>query len=124
MVDPLPAASPPPPPPSPPQVTIDEFRRMDLRVAKVLEAQDHPNAQRLLVLKVDIGGETRQLVAGIKKNYEAASLVGKHVITICNVQPAMLRGVESQGMVLAASAGEQVVVLTPDKEVPAGSKVS
>ncbi len=109
------------------QIKIDDFRKVELRVGKVVEATAHPNADRLNVLKVDIGGgEQRQLVAGVRKWYEPESMVGKTVIVLVNLQPATLRGVESQGMVLAATdeAGENVVVLTVDRDIPPGSKVS
>lgn len=106
-------------------ITIDDFRKLEIKTGKILEVSAHPNADRLYVLKVDIGGgETRQIVAGIKQYYEQQSLIGKNVIVICNLQSAMLRGVESQGMVLAASTEGSVVVLTTEKELPPGSKVS
>ena len=108
-----------------PLIGIADFKKVELVVGKVVEAADHPNANRLLVLKVDIGEPApRQIVAGIKEHYPPAELVGKRVIIIANLQPAQLRGVESQGMVLAASGEGKVVVLTVDKEVPVGSKVS
>lgn len=108
-----------------PLVLITDFQKLELKVGKVLEAADHPNANRLLVLKIDLGeAAPRQIVAGIKEHYPAAKLVGKKVVVIANLQPAQLRGVESQGMVLAASGEGKVVVLTVDKDVPAGSRVS
>jgi methionyl-tRNA synthetase len=98
---------------------------MDLRIAKVLSVEDHANADKLYVLKIDIGGgETRQIIAGIKPYYAKEALVGKTVVAVCNLQPAKLRGVESQGMLLAAHGGDAVIVVSPEKEVPPGSKVS
>jgi len=107
----------------PARVTISQFRAIELRVGIVRAAELHPKADRLLVLRVDIGGEERQLVAGIRAHYEPAALVGRQVIVVANLEPAMLRGVESQGMVLAASDGERVVLLRPDETVAAGSVV-
>ena len=87
-------------------------------------AEDHPNADRLLVLTVDIGdGSSRQLVAGIKGSYQAADLIGKHVVVVANMKPAKLRGIESQGMVLAASEGDTVVLVSPERPIRAGSTV-
>lgn len=105
-------------------VTIEEFSKMDLRVGTVTSAKSHPNADRLLVLTVDIGEETeRQLVAGIRAHYSPEELVGRQLVVVANLQPAKLRGVESQGMLLAASDGEQVIVLRPEKRVRVGSQV-
>ncbi len=116
---------PPSPPPAPALLTIGEFRRASLKVGRVVEAADHPNAQKLLVLKVDLGGgDVRQLVAGIKAHYAPSQLVGKCVIVVANLQPAVLRGVESNGMVLAASSGQDIIVLTTDREAAPGSPVT
>ena len=106
-------------------IAIDDFKKVEMKVGKVLEAAPHPNADRLLVLKVDLGNaETRQIVAGIKAGYAPEQLVGKSVIIVANLQPAILRGVESQGMLLAASQPGVVSVLTLDRELPPGSPVS
>ena len=105
-------------------VTIEEFSKMGLRVGTVTSAHPHPNADRLLVLTVDIGEETeRQLVAGIRAHYRPEELIGQQIVVVANLQPAKLRGVESQGMLLAASDGEQVIVLRPEKRVRVGSQV-
>lgn len=104
-------------------ITIDQFRSVELRVGTVRSAEPHPNADRLLVLRVDVGGEERQLVAGIRAHYDPAGLVGRQVVVVANLAPAMLRGVESQGMVLAASDGDRVVLLRPDDAVAPGSTV-
>jgi methionyl-tRNA synthetase len=107
------------------QISIQDFGKIDLRVAQIISAEPHPNADRLLVLKIDLGPELgqRQLVAGIRAHYDPATLVGRKVIVIANLQPAVLRGVESQGMLLAAGTDTQVVFLTPEKDIPVGSKV-
>ena len=106
-------------------ITIDQFRTIELRVGTVRSAEPHPNADRLVVLRVDLGGEERQLVAGIRAHYEPATLVGRQVIVVANLEPAKLRGVESQGMVLAAAdeANNRVVLLRPDDAVTPGAVV-
>ena len=128
MTEPTPAPTPTPaaaPAAAAPKITIEDFRKVELKVGRVLEATDHQNANKLLVLKVDLGGgEVRQVVAGIKTWYAPAQLVGKNVIVAANLQPALLRGVESQGMVLAATSGGEVTVLTTDRAADPGSKVS
>lgn len=105
-------------------ITIDEFRKLELKIATIIKAEPHPNADRLLVLQVDLGSEERQIVAGIKAHYAPEELVGRQVVVVANLETAKLRGVESQGMLLAASDGEQIVILTPEKKVQPGSKVS
>ncbi len=120
----------PPPQARPPEaagtalISIEEFSRIALRVGVVTDAQDHARADRLLVLMVDLGeGAPRQIVAGIRGSYQASALIGKQVIVVANMKPAMLRGVESQGMILATSGGAEVVLLSPDRPVPPGSPV-
>jgi len=105
-------------------ITIDEFRKLELRVGTVISAEPHPNADRLLVLKVDLGAEERQLVAGIRAHYEPEALVGRQLVVVANLEPAKLRGIESQGMILAASADESLVFITPEQTIAAGAKVS
>jgi methionyl-tRNA synthetase len=104
-------------------ITIDRFRELELKVATVTAAESHPNADRLLVLRVDLGGEQRQIVAGIRAHYAPETLVGRQVVVVANLEPAMLRGVESQGMLLAASSGDRVVLVCPDDPVAAGAVV-
>ncbi|QDV91852.1 Methionine--tRNA ligase [Phycisphaerae bacterium RAS2] len=111
---------------TPATITFDDFAKIDLRVAKVLEARPHPNADRLLVLKVDVGGEQRQIVAGIRQFYEPESLVGKLIVVVKNLAPRAMRGEESQGMLLAASNEDksQVIVISPSAEIAPGASVS
>src|SRR5947207_7855548 len=104
-------------------ITIEQFRALDLRVGTIRAAEPHPNADRLLVLRVDLGTESRQVVAGILALYETAAHGGRQVIVVANLEPATLRGVESQGMVLAAADGERVVLLRPDDPVTPGATV-
>ena len=110
--------------PQVPLISIEEFRRLALRVGVITAAQEHPNADRLLILTVDVGdGAPRQVVAGIKGSYEPSALVGKQVVVVTNLKPAALRGVESQGMVLAASDGSSVILISPERSLPPGSTV-
>jgi methionine--tRNA ligase beta chain len=104
-------------------INIEEFKKLELRVARIKEAADHPNADKLYVLTLDLGDRTKQVVAGIKKCYAVQDLIGRLVVVVDNLEPAMLRGVESQGMILAASDENSIAVLSPDKEVKLGSAV-
>lgn len=106
------------------EITIDDFARVQLRVARVLEAEAIEGSDKLLKLQVLIGDERRQLVAGIKTSYEPIDLVGRQVVVVYNLKPAKLRGVESQGMVLAATDDDgAAILLQPDRETPEGAKV-
>lgn len=105
------------------EISIDEFARLDLRVARVVAAERIAGADRLLKLTVEIGGEERTVVAGIAQHYQPQELVGKQVVVVANLKPARLRGVVSQGMVLAAVAGDRLALVTPEKEIPTGAKV-
>lgn len=108
--------------PAMPEVSIDEFAKMDLRVAKVLAAEKVEKADKLLKLEVDLGTEQRTIVSGIAKHYAPEDLVGRNVVMIVNLKPAKIRGIESRGMVLAASNGDKLT-LVEAPEMPAGSKV-
>ncbi|MCH8147361.1 MAG: methionine--tRNA ligase subunit beta [Planctomycetes bacterium] len=107
-------------------VTFNEFVKIKMRVGRVIEAAVHPNADKLLVLQVDLGDEKRQIVAGLKAHYQPEDLVGKNLIIVANLAPRMMRGQESQGMLLAASTAdhERVIVLTTDADILPGSEVS
>jgi methionine--tRNA ligase beta chain len=105
-------------------MTVDDFQKMDLRVAKIISAEPVPGSEKLLKLSVD-AGESRQIVSGIAKVYAPADLVGKEVVIIANLDPRMMMGLESQGMILAAHGENgEPIVLTVEREVPAGSKIS
>lgn len=107
-------------------ISIEDFAKIELKVGTVVEAERIEGANKLLVLQVDIGNETRQIVAGIAKHYSPEELVGKQVVVVTNLKPAKLRGVMSNGMLLAASTtGEprELGVVTPDRQLPAGSRV-
>lgn len=101
------------------EVTFDEFSKVQLRVVKVLAAEPVPETEKLLKLKVDLGSEQRELVSGIAKHYAPADLIGKNVVMVVNLKPAKIRGVVSHGMVLAASAGDDLKVLSVDMPVGA-----
>ena len=104
-------------------ISIDEFQNLDLRVATIIEAEKIPQADKLLKLRVDLGDEKRQVVAGIAEHYAPDHLIGKQVIVVVNLQPAKIRGIESQGMVLAAAGEEDLVLGTFEKHIPTGTKV-
>ena len=105
-------------------ISIDDFRKVELKIATVKSAEPHPNADRLMVLQVDLGTEQRQICAGIRQHYTPEELIGKQVVVVSNLDTAKLRGLESQGMLLAASDEGRVIILTPEKSVVAGAKVS
>ncbi|MFA6217444.1 MAG: methionine--tRNA ligase subunit beta [Candidatus Omnitrophota bacterium] len=104
-------------------VSIEDFKKLELKVATIKEVNEHPNADRLYVLIVDLGDKTRQIVAGIRNSYKKEDLLGKQVVVIDNLEPALLRGVESQGMILAASDESGIAVVSPGREMKLGSVV-
>ena len=106
-------------------IVYDDFAKVELRVARVVEARPHPNADKLLLLTVDLGEESpRQIVAGIKAHYTPESLVGRKIVVVANLAPAILRGESSNGMLLAATSGEKVVLLTvDDPDCVVGAKI-
>lgn len=104
-------------------ISIEEFKKIDLRVGKVLAAEDVPGTDKLLKITVDFNSETRTLVAGIKKHYSPEELIGKNIVVVFNLEPAKIRGIKSQGMLLAASDNEKVVLLTTDRKIDAGSRI-
>jgi methionyl-tRNA synthetase len=104
-------------------ITIEDFAKIDLRVAKVLECEKVEGSDKLLKLQLELGSEKRQVVSGIAKNYKPEDLVGKSVVLVANLKPVKLRGVESNGMILAAADDESVVVVTPISEIPSGTQV-
>ena len=103
-------------------VTIEEFAKLDLRIARVLEARAHPNADKLMLLEIDVGDQQKQIVAGIRGHYEPGDLAGKLIVVVNNLEPATLRGERSEGMLLAASSGDDIVLLVPEREAAVGSK--
>jgi methionyl-tRNA synthetase len=106
------------------RVSIDDFMKVDLRVAKVLAAEKVPNSRKLVKMSVDAGTEQRTLVAGIADAYEPEQLVGKTIVMVFNLKPAKLMGIESNGMVLAASPdGGKPVLVALEQDVAPGTRV-
>jgi len=104
-------------------INIDDFKKLELKIAEIKEVTEHPQADRLYVLKVDVGGVEKQIVAGIRSGYAKEELVGRQVVLVNNLEPAILRGVESQGMLLAASDEQGVCIVSPLRRVVTGSTV-
>jgi methionyl-tRNA synthetase len=106
------------------RIPIDDFRKVELRVAEVLAGERVPKSKKLLKLTVKVGEEVRTIVAGIAEHYEPESLVGRKIVVVANLEPATLMGIESNGMVLAASNGGALALLSLDKDLPPGAKVT
>ena len=108
-----------------PKISIEDFAKVDMRVGEIVSAEPVPGAQKLLKLMVDIGSEVRQVVAGIAEHYKPEQLAGMKVVLVTNLQPRKLRGVESNGMVIAASVGDEgrPVLVTFKEEVPKGARL-
>ncbi|MEK6861236.1 MAG: methionine--tRNA ligase subunit beta [Nanoarchaeota archaeon] len=106
-------------------IKFEDWKKLDIRVGQIKEVKDHPNADKLLVMKVDIGNEIRTVVAGIKKYYSKEELVGKKVIVFANLEQKELRGIKSEGMILAAEQGDggKVILLKPEKDIENGSVI-
>lgn len=104
-------------------ITIEQFKEVQLKVARVLEAKLHPDADRLLLLRVDTGEAQKEIVAGIALHYKPEELVGKQVVIVDNLQPATIRGVVSNGMVLAAQDGQTLSLVVPERSLGTGAAV-
>jgi len=110
-------------------ISFDDFKRIELRVARVIAAERVPSSEKLLRLEVELGQdasgipEKRQIIAGIGKQYEPGKLVGSEIVIVANLEPRTLMGLESQGMLLAADCGNEPALLMPDREVPPGAGV-
>lgn len=105
-------------------IAYDDFEKIEIRIGKVISAQKIENADRLLKLEVDFGDEKRQIVSGIAEHYQPEDLIGGEFPFLTNLEPRMLKGVESQGMILAIGTEEKIVLIEPTEEVPLGSKIS
>ncbi len=110
----------------PATITFEDFAKVQMRIGRIVEAAPHPNADKLIVLQVDLGTEKRQLCAGLRGYYEPEQMVGKNIVVVTNLAPRKMRGEISEGMLLAASTPglEQVILLTTDQDIPPGSSVS
>ena len=105
------------------KINFEEFKKLDLRVARVIEAEKVKGSEKLLKLQIDLGEQKRQIVAGIAQFYQPEDLIGKEIVVIANLEPKILFGLESKGMLLAADVDGRPVLLIPEKEVPAGTKI-
>ena len=108
-------------------IQYDDFAQIDLRVATVLDCKPHPNADKLLLLQIDLGTEQQQIIcAGLKQYYQPEQLIGKQIVVVANLAPRTMRGEVSQGMLLAAGNADRtsVIVISPSQQVDIGSKVS
>ena len=99
--------------------TYDDFKKIEFKVGKIKDVVEHPNADRLYVVTVDLGDKTKQVVAGIRNTYKKEDLIGRQVVVVDNLDPSVIRGVESQGMILAASdeSGSSIVTLARDTKL-------
>lgn len=104
-------------------VSFDDFKKIDLKIARITEVQKHPNADRLYLIAIEIGDKQKQVVAGLKDHYSPEELKGKQVVVVDNLEPAIIRGIKSEGMILAAQGGEKIAIIIPEKEVKIGSPV-
>lgn len=104
-------------------VSFDDFKKLDIRIGEVLSVEHVPNADKLYVLQVDLGGKQVQLVAGLRQLYKEDELKGKKIVVVTNLDPATIRGVKSEGMLLAAVDGSDVSLLTADRPIRVGSGV-
>ena len=105
------------------ELSFEDFKKTELRIAKILDVQEIPGADRIWKIQVDTGSEKKEIVAGIKKFYSREALLGRSVIIVNNLAPSVIRGVESKGMLLAAKDGAELSLLCLDKDLPAGSLV-
>jgi len=105
------------------KVSFDDFKKVDLRVAEILEVNEHPNADRLYVLKIRVGDQEKQIVGGVREHYHPDALVGRKIVVVNNLEPVTIRGEESNGMLLAAKDGDVPVILCPERDVPSGAAI-
>lgn len=104
-------------------VTFEEFKKLEIKVAQIKTVREHPNADKLYCLTIDVGGVEKQIVAGIRLFYQPGDLVGKKIVVINNLEPAVIRGEKSEAMLLAASDVKGISVLTPERDCEIGSSV-
>ncbi len=104
-------------------VPFSEFKKLEIKVATIKEVLNHPNADKLYVMKIDVGGKEKTIVAGIKNSYKPEQLINRRVVVVDNLEPAVIRGIESQAMLLAASDDQGISILVPDREVKVGSLI-
>lgn len=105
-------------------INFEEFQKLDLRVGNIIEAEKVDGSDKLLKLKVNLGSEEKQIIAGIGKQYEVEELINRQIIVVANLEPRILFGLESQGMLLAINNDDKLALLKPDKEMLCGSRIS
>jgi methionine--tRNA ligase beta chain len=106
-----------------PEISYEDFSKIELCVATVISAREHPNASRLMLLEINVGDQQKQIVAGIRGHYQPEELLGRQIVVVNNLQEAVLRGEESRGMLLAASDGDSVILLRPDRPCAPGAPI-
>lgn len=104
-------------------ITIDEFKKLDIKVAKIEHVKDHPNADKLYIITINLGSEKKDIVAGIRSFYKPEELINKNVVVINNLEPTIIRGVSSNAMLLACQDNATLSVITTDRDIQAGSQV-
>lgn len=104
-------------------ITYEDFKKLDIKIGEIISAEKVENSDKLIKLKIDIGSEKRQVVAGIAASYSPKELIGKQILVIVNLEPRKLMGIESQGMILAADLDDKPILLYPDKKVTNGSSI-
>ncbi|MBI2109748.1 methionine--tRNA ligase subunit beta [Candidatus Woesearchaeota archaeon] len=105
------------------EIEFNDWEKLDFRIGEIKSAEDHPTADKLYVLNVDLGNKEVTLVAGIRTHYKKDDLIGKKIVVFTNLKPAVLRGVKSEGMLLAAEKDGKVILLTVDKDIDNGAKI-
>lgn len=105
-------------------ISFEDFKKLDLRIALVKRVEPHPNADKLYVLTIDVGGEEKVIVAGIRNSYKPEELENRKIVVVNNLQKSLIRGVESNGMLLATKDAERLAIIVPEKDVATGSAVS
>lgn len=105
------------------EINLEDFEKIDLRIGKIISVEEIPNASKLYKLQVDLGAEKRQLVAGIKEFYSREELLGKQIIVMANMKPAKIKGIESQGMLLAVKTKEGYALVASDREAELGARI-
>ena len=104
-------------------VSFEDFKKLDLKIAEILDVKDHPNADKLYVLNILVGEETKQIIAGVRGSYSKEDLKGRKIVVINNLEPVTIRGEESNGMLLAADNAGTPIILVPERDVPPGSAI-
>lgn len=106
------------------KIPYGDFAKVEMKIGKIVEINDHPNADKLYILTVDLGeNKTRTIVAGLRNKYSKEQLIDKKAIFVTNLQPATLRGIESDGMILAAVSEDETAIISPDKKVEEGTRI-